>query len=57
MFRYGDKVTIRDGSRLDGAVGTVYQVKDGLVLVLVDREVFWPVNADCLTREEGVSKP
>jgi hypothetical protein len=43
MFRYGEKVVIRDGSKLDGSCGIVYSVKDGQVMVLVDREVLWPV--------------
>lgn len=43
MFRYGEKVIIRDGSRLDGAVGVVYRVNNGEVQVLIDREVFWVV--------------
>ena len=43
MFRYGDKVVIRDGSPLDGCAGIVYSTKDGLVQVLIDREVFWMV--------------
>lgn len=42
-LRYGDKVLIRDGSRLDGTEGLVFRVKDGEVQVLLDREVFWIV--------------
>lgn len=48
MFRYGEKVIIRDGSGLDGMAGLVYSVKDGLVQVLLDREVFWMVMENCL---------
>ena len=44
MFRYGDKVIIRDGSMLDGSVGIVYRVNDNEVQVLLDREVFWIVS-------------
>lgn len=44
MFRYGDKVIIRDGSMLDGAAGIVYRVNAGEVQVLLDREVFWIVS-------------
>jgi len=43
MFRYGEKVVVRDGSKLDGSSGIVYSVKDGQVMVLIDREVLWPV--------------
>lgn len=48
MFRYGQKVVIRDGSKLDGAVGVVYRVNHGEVQVLIDREVFWIVSEPLL---------
>lgn len=48
MFRYGDKVIIRDGSMLDGSVGIVYRVNDNEVQVLLDREVFWIVSENRL---------
>lgn len=48
MFRYGQKVVIRDGSLLDGASGVVYRAKDGPILVLIDREVLWPVSEEQL---------
>lgn len=51
MFRYGEKVVIRDSSKIDGAHGIVYQVKDGQVLVLIEREVMWLVNETQLERE------
>ena len=50
MFRYGDKVVIRDGSPLDGYAGIVYSSKDGQVQVLLDREVFWLVAEHRLER-------
>jgi len=50
MFRYGEKVLIRDGSKLDGTVGVVYRVNDGAVLVLIDKEVLWPVAETALER-------
>ena len=44
VIRYGNKVRICDGSPLDGCVGIAYDVKLERVLVLLDREVFWPVS-------------
>ncbi|PLX87875.1 MAG: hypothetical protein C0614_02765 [Desulfuromonas sp.] len=45
MIKYGDKVIIRDGSRLDGCVGIVYKlVDDQQAHVLLDREVVWPIR-------------
>lgn len=52
IFRYGEMVIIRDGSMLDGAQGVVYSVKDGQVLVLLDREVFWEVAEQRLERQK-----
>jgi hypothetical protein len=43
-LRYGAKVLIRDGSKLDGCEGIVFRSKDGEVQVLLDREVFWLVT-------------
>ena len=55
MIKYGDKVTICDGSRLDGSVGIVYKLVDDLsVYVLLEREVIWPVKIEDL---ELASKP
>ncbi len=48
MVRYGNRVRICDGSSLDGAVGIVYDAKPERVLVLLDREVFWPVSPEQL---------
>lgn len=45
MFRYGQKVVIRDGSGLDGAEGIVFRVNPEGIQVLLDREVFWIVAA------------
>ena len=55
MFRYGEKVTIRDDTALAGCQGLVYSVKDGQVLVLLDREVFWEVSERQLERPGGAS--
>lgn len=52
MIRYGDKVVIRDGSLLDGAVGIVYKIRDGEVQILIDREVFWLVAEDQLEHDD-----
>ena len=55
MVSFGDKVIIRDGSRLDGCVGIVYKLVDEeTVHVLLEREVIWPVTIDKL---ELVSSP
>lgn len=55
MVKYGDKVIIHDGSRLDGCRGIVYKVVDeDVVQILLDREVIWPVRIDDL---ELVSNP
>lgn len=43
-LHYGARVVIRDGSRLDGAEGIVFRVKEGVAQVLLDREVFWLVD-------------
>lgn len=49
-LRYGDKVMICDGSRLDGCEGVVFRTKGGEVQVLLDREVFWLVTEQQLER-------
>ncbi|PLX87244.1 MAG: hypothetical protein C0614_03140 [Desulfuromonas sp.] len=55
MIRYGDKVIICDGSRLNGFVGIVYKLADDKTAhVLLEREVIWPVKIDKL---ELVSTP
>ncbi|NJC89323.1 MAG: hypothetical protein FIB02_12475 [Desulfuromonas sp.] len=43
VLRYGDRVIIHDGSKLDGSEGLVYKIVNGEVQVLLDREVFWMV--------------
>lgn len=53
MIRYGAKVIIRDGSMLDGTVGIVYQVRDGQIVVLLDREVLWVVPEHRLELANG----
>ncbi len=47
-MEYGDKVKIRDGSQVDGCVGIVYRLEDGKALVLLDKQVLWPVDLICL---------
>lgn len=44
MFKFGDKVIIRDGTRLDGTPGIVYRIERDQVSVLLEREVIWPVD-------------
>ena len=44
MVKFGDKVIIRDGSRLDGTAGIVYRVDPDRISVLLDREVIWDVD-------------
>ena len=51
VIRYGEEVIIRDGSRLDGVRGIVYQVKDGKILVLIEREILWPVAETHVERQ------
>jgi hypothetical protein len=48
MVRFGNTVMIHDGSALEGAVGIAYDVKPERVLVLLDREVLWPVDPQLL---------
>ncbi|MDT8444232.1 MAG: hypothetical protein RQ722_08060 [Desulfuromonadales bacterium] len=47
-MEYGDKVTIRDGSKVDGFVGIIYRLEEGKALVLLDKQVLWPVDQLCL---------
>lgn len=47
-MKFGDKVTIRDGSSLDGCIGIVYRLNEGKAVVLLDKEVLWPVDQDML---------
>ena len=51
-MKYGDKVIIHDGSRVDGCTGIVYHVNEETILVLLDKEVFWPVRRDRLVLEK-----
>lgn len=45
-MKFGDKVIIQDGSRVDGCVGIIYRLNEENVHVLLDREVIWPVQRD-----------
>ena len=47
-MKFGDKVVIRDGSRVDGCVGIVYRLEDEKAVVLLDKEVLWPVERHSL---------
>ena len=42
-MKFGDKVIIHDGSQLEGVDGIVYKIEDDKAVVLLDREVLWPV--------------
>lgn len=42
-MKFGDKVVVRDGSQVDGNVGVVYRVEEENILVLLEKEVIWPV--------------
>jgi len=42
-MKFGDKVTIRDGSRIDGCEGIIYRLEEARAFVLLDKEVLWPV--------------
>ena len=59
MYKFGDKVVIRDGSELNGVTGIVYQIDEDKVSVLLDKEVIWhvdPCDLDCVTTS-GVDTP
>lgn len=43
-MKFGDKVIIKDGSQVDGCIGIVYRIEGEQILVLLDREVLWPVE-------------
>ncbi len=43
-MKFGDKVIVRDGSRIDGCVGIVYRLEKEKAFVLLDKEVLWPVE-------------
>lgn len=48
MFKYGEKVIIRDGSLLDGAQGVVYRIGEQQISVLLEKEVVWHVEPGSL---------
>lgn len=52
-MKYGDKAIIRDGSKVDGCIGVVYQLEEDKAVVLLDREVFWPVESAFIERLEA----
>ena len=47
-MKFGDKVKINDGSKVDGCIGIIYRLEEGKVVVLLDKEVLWPVDQHCL---------
>lgn len=47
-MKFGDKVIIRDGSMLEGCAGIIYRLEEGKAVVLLDKEVLWPVALDKL---------
>lgn len=49
-MKFGDKVKIRDGSQVDGCVGIIYRLEAENILVLLDKEVLWPVKQQCLEK-------
>lgn len=53
MFKFGEKVIIRDGSKVDGLAGLVYRVEEDRISVLLDREVIWHVEPDKLELSAG----
>ena len=53
-MKFGDKVVIQDGSRVDGCVGVVYCLGEEMIDVLLDREVIWPVRRDRVILEKDL---
>lgn len=51
-MKYGDKIIVRDGSRVDGCVGVVSRLEDEKVHLLLDKEVPWTVRRDRLVLEK-----
>ena len=47
-MKFGDKVAIKDGSRVDGCVGIIYRLEEDKALVMIDKEVLWPVQLHSL---------
>lgn len=52
-MKFGDKVVIKDGSRVDGCVGIIYRLEEDKALVLIDKEVLWPVQRHNLEPVRG----
>ena len=52
-LKFGDKVIIKDNSALDGVEGVVYRIGNGRVMVLLDKEVLWPVDQSDLEKIDG----
>ena len=48
MFKFGDKVIIRDGSPLDGVEGVAYRIQKDHISVLLEKEVVWHVRFENL---------
>lgn len=47
-MKFGDKVVIRDGSKVDGCVGVVYRLDEESACILLEKEVIWPVKKESL---------
>lgn len=43
-MKFGDKVMVKDGSQVDGSIGIVYSMEEERAIVLLDKEVLWPVS-------------
>ena len=53
-MKFGDKVKINDGSKVDGCIGIVYKLEgDERAVILLDKEVFWPVKLHDLEPVDG----
>ena len=53
-MKFGDKVVIQDGSKVDGCVGIVYRLNEETVQVLLDKEVIWPVKKENVILEKDL---
>lgn len=52
-MKFGDRVVIKDGSKVDGSIGVVYRMGDDTVYVLLEKEVLWPVKKGDLILENS----
>jgi len=47
-MKFGDQDVIRDGSLLEGSAGIVWRHEDDKAVVLLEKEVLWPLKQDKL---------